>query len=159
MGQSTAGKMRETRDATGRTTIELRDDPPKLLLACCALSVAPLFFFGWEALLFVLANLLVFGSLAGWFQYARRRMRVSLDAEARTLAVESGPRPRVLAFGDVLRARAGPVQDRGGPAQNRVELLLRAGDVLPLYAGIGGFGAEDCRRMAERINAGLGLSA
>jgi len=144
MGQSYA----ETRDAQGRTTIELHDDLPVILLVLCAASVLPLFFFGWAALLFVLANVIVFGSLSGWFLYARRRMRVTVDAAARTLAVESGPRPRVLAFGDLAQAQL-------GAKQNRVELALRSGEVLPLYAGAGGFSAQDCRRLAERINAAV----
>jgi len=147
MGQSYA----ESRDARGRTTMELHDDLPVILMVCCVLAVTPLFFFGWAALLFVIALVLVFGSLSGWFLYARRRMRVTVDAGARTLAVESGPKPRVLAFGELQRAQL-------GPAQNRVELALRSGEVLPLYAGFGGFRAADCQRLADRINAEANLT-
>jgi len=147
MGQSYA----ETRDARGRTTIELHDDLPVILMVLCALSVVPLFFFGWAALLFVLANVLVFGSLSGWFLYARRRMRVTVDAAARALAVESGPKPRVIAFSDFLHAQL-------GSARNRVELVLLSGEVLPLLTGFGGFSPEDCQRLADRINAEVNAS-
>lgn len=151
MGQS----ISETRDAQGRTTIELHDDLPALLLVCCALSMVPLFFFGWASLLFVLANVLVFGSLSGWFMYARRRMRVTIDAAARTLAAESGPKPGVLAFGDIERVRLGAA-GQGRTPLHRVEIALRSGEVLPLFAGLGGFRLEDCQRMVDRINAALG---
>jgi hypothetical protein len=150
MGQSYS----EERDAQGRATLELHDDLPVILLVCCALSVVPLFFFGWEAVLFVAANVLVFGSLSTWFLFARRRMRVTVDAAARTLAVESGPHPRVLAFDEILGARLGAAARSRTPL-HRVEIALRSGGVLPLYAGLGGFRAEGCERLADRINAAL----
>jgi len=142
----------ETRDAQGRTTLELHDELPKLLLVCCALSVLPLVFFGWAALLFVLALLLVFGSLSTWFLVARRRMRVTVDTAAGTLAVETGPRQKVLALDEVLRAQVGAATQGRSP-QYRVEIALRSGEVLPLYAGLGGFRTEDCQSFADRINS------
>jgi len=148
MSQSIA----EVRDEQGRTTLELHDDLPKLLLACCALSVLPLVFFGWAALLFVLALLLVFGSLSSWFLVARRRMRVSIDAEAKTLSVESGRQRKVIPFGDIQRAQVSAASQGRSP-QHRVEIALRSGEGAPLFTGLGGFRAEDCQRLAERINS------
>ncbi len=149
MGQS----FSERRDAEGRTTIELQDEPPKLLLVCCLLSLAPFLVYGWAALYFTLAMLFVFGSLSTWFTIARRRMRVTVDATARTLAVESGPKLRVVALDELQSARV--AGGEGRPGNQRVELVLRSGDVLPLYVGLGGFRADDCEKLAQRINAAL----
>jgi hypothetical protein len=130
-------------------TIELQDDPPVALLVCSLLSIAPLFVYGEAAIWFSGAMLLVFGSLSAWFTFARRRMRVTLDRAAGTLALESGPKQRVLALGEVAGARVAAA----GPKAHRVELVLRSGEALPLYIGLGGFRAEDCERLAGRINA------
>jgi len=151
MGQSIA----ETRDAEGRTTLELHDDLPVLLLACCALCVLPVVVFGWAALLFVLALLLVFGSLSTWFLVSRRRMRVSIDGVAKTLAVESGRQQKVIPFGDIQRVQVSAAAQGRGQKQHRVEIALRSGEVLPLYVGLGGFRAGDCQRLADRINSYL----
>ena len=149
MGQS----FSETPAAQERVTIELQDELPMALLGCCLLSVAPVLIYGLPALYFTLAMLLVFGSLSTWFTIARRRMRVTVDAAARTLAVESGPKPRVLSLDDVQAARV--AGGEGRPGNQRVELVLRSGDVLPLYVGLGGFRADDCEKLAGRINAAL----
>jgi hypothetical protein len=143
MGQSYS----ETSDAEGRITLELHDDLPLVLFALCAAGVAPAFFFGEAALWFALANLMVFGSLSAWFTFARRQMRVTIDRAAATLALESGPKQRVLALGEVASARV----TGAGPKAHRVELVLQSGEVLPLYAGLGGFPAEGCEHLARRI--------
>lgn len=152
MGQ----RLSESRDAAGRTTIELQDEPPKVLLLCCVLSLAPFLVYGWAALYFTLAMLFVFGSLSTWFTVARRRMRVTVDVAARTLAVESGPKPRVLALDEVRAARI--AGGEGRPGNQRVELVLRSGETLPLYVGLGGFREADCRSLADRVQGLLPLS-
>ncbi len=155
---------RESIDGRGRTVIVLENDLSTVLMVCGALGFAPLFLFGWESAPFVLANLMIFGALAGWFRYTRRRMRVMIDPEERTIAFGSRVRAREFAFGDVVRAQLNSQHAAGMPGHSggeqrqahRVDLVLASGEVVPLMQGYAAFSADECQRMVERINRALG---
>jgi len=158
MGQSYA----ESKDAGGRTVVAMVDDKSGMMLLLCALGVTPLLLFGWDAWPLVLAQLVVFGSLAAWYKFAPPGgMRVTLDPAARTLAL--GGNGRTFAFGDLVRAQLNstyvthtPHHPGGTRRQvHRVDLVLRDGAVVPLMNGFGQFDVEDCHRMVKRINAAL----
>ena len=160
MGQSYA----ESKDARGRTVIAMEDDKSGMMLVLCALGITPLFIFGWDAWPLVLADVLVFGSLAAWYRYAPRPgMRVTIDPVARTLAIGGRGKGRTFAFGDLVRAQLNSMylpstpHHPGGPRRqaHRVDLVLRDGAVVPLMAGFSQFDVEDCHRMVQRINAAL----
>ena len=154
---------KESIDGRGRTVIVLEHDLSTALLACGALGFAPLFLFGWESAPFVLANLMIFGALAAWFRFTRRRMCAMIDPAGRTIAFGSRERARAYAFRDVVRAQlssqpvAGTPGDSGGERRqaHRVDLVLREGGVVPLMQGFAMFKRDDCQRMVDRINQEL----
>ena len=158
-----SNSYKESIDGRGRTVIVLEKDLSTVLLVCGALGFAPLFLFGWESAPFVLANMMIFGALAAWLRFTRRRMRVMIDPAGRTIAFGSRVRAREFAFGDVVRAElssqpvAGLPGDSGGERRpaHRVDLVLREGGVAPLMQGYARFSADDCRRMVDRINRGI----
>lgn len=151
---------KESIDGRGRTVIVLEDDLSTALLVCGALGFAPLFLFGWESAPFVLANMMIFGALAAWLRFTRRRMRVMIDPAGRTIAFGSRVRAREFAFGDVARAQLSSRAAAGLPADPgraqrqayRVELVLREGENVPLMQGFATFKGDDCQRIVDRIN-------
>lgn len=153
----------ESIDGRGRTVIVLENDLSTALMVCGALGFAPLFLFGWESAPFVLANLMIFGALAAWFRFTRRRMRVMIDPAGRTIAFGSRMRARELAFRDVARAQLNSQHAAGTPGlpggerrpAHRVDLVLASGEVLPLMQGYAAFSVDDCQRMVDRINRAL----
>lgn len=154
---------KESIDGRGRTVIVLEDDLSTALLVCGALGFAPLFLFGWESAPFVLANLMIFGALAAWYRFTRRRVRVMIDPAGRTIAFGNRLRAREYAFGDVLRAQLSARPAAGSPGQpggerreaHRLDLVLRTGEEVPLMQGLVPFKAEACRRLVERINQAI----
>jgi hypothetical protein len=161
MGQSYA----ESRDARGRTVVALANDGPAgMLMVFAVLGISPLFFFGWQSWPLVVADVLIFGSLAAWYRLSPPQgMRVTIDREARTLATVSGGKPRTLAFGDIQRAQlnseflASTPGHPGGERRqvHRVDLALRDGGVLPLMKGFAAFNVDDCHKLVARINQAI----
>ena len=156
--------LTETRDAQGRTVIDLVGErwPVLGLLALFALVGAA------ELLIEDMSDLrpFVFGAavvaVLAVFTFAPlRRLRVTLDRQRSVILVDDGRRRTSVAMAEVKQAqlfsRVDENADVAGAQEHRVDLALRSGEVLPLMKHFGQFNVEDCQRLVKQINAFLGM--
>lgn len=148
---------REATDPQGRTTLELRVDRYGLLVAGGFASTFAWMFLegGWTGSLAAAATAMVFSAA-----YKKRGpdkvMRVSIDRPARTLTAATEKGERAFKFAEIARAQLNSEMRRKPDGEwHRIDLVLKAGEVVPLMEGFPSDDKEKTLRVIETIDKAI----